>query len=119
MIKFGIEPGVCTVALLAPRRETRRHMVGIGGALEFGRVAGIALCREPLELSRSCTLVAGLAIDRRMSADEWKAILMIPDRRHRNLPAFDRVTRFAIGAKLAAMDVRVAVSALLANISEN
>ena len=94
-------------------------MVGIGSALEFVHVTRIAVCRESLELSRGCTLVAGFAIHRSMSADERKAILMVPNRRDGNFPAFDGVTRFAIRAKLSAMDVRMAVRALLANIREN
>ena len=44
---------------------------------------------------------------------------MVPDRRHGNLPAFDRVTRFAIRPELAAVNVRMAVRASLSHIRKN
>ena len=94
-------------------------MVGIAGALEIVHVTGVALGGEPLEPSRGCTFVAGLAIHRRMSADEREAILVVANRCDGNFPAFDGVAGFAVRAKLAAMDIRMAVRALLANIREN
>lgn len=45
MIELGIKPVVCVVASLTTRRKARRHVVRVGGALVFRRVAGIALGR--------------------------------------------------------------------------
>jgi hypothetical protein len=42
-------------------------------------VAGIAVRGESLELSRSKSLVAGVAFDGRVRADQWKAILVLLD----------------------------------------
>ena len=51
-----------------------------------------------------------------MRADERKAILVVANRGHGDVPAFDGVTRFAIRAELATMNVRMAVRALLSKI---
>ena len=53
MIKSCGEPGVHAMALLAGRRESGGHMIGIGGLLEIFCVAGIALRGQSLELSGS------------------------------------------------------------------
>ena len=44
---------------------------------------------------------------------------MIANRLHRNGPALDRVTRFAIRAKLPAVNVGVAICALLTDVREH
>ena len=74
---------------------------------------------ETLKLPGGSDLVAGLAIYRRVRADERKTILMVANRGHGDLPAFDGVTRFAIRAKLATVNVRMAVRALLSNIRKD
>jgi hypothetical protein len=54
-----------------------------------------------------------------VGANERKAILMVTNRGYGNLPAFDGVTRFAIRAELAAVNVRMAVRTLLSHIRKN
>ena len=53
-----------------------------------------------------------------MRADQREAILVVANRLHGHFPTLDRVTRFAITAELAAVNVRVAIRTFLANICE-
>ncbi len=94
-------------------------MVRVDRALEFFGVAGIALRREPLELPRGGSGMAGFAIHGRVRADKWEAILVVTNRRYRYLPAFDGMTRFAIRAELAAMNVRMTVRTLPSDVGED
>ena len=54
-----------------------------------------------------------------MSADEREAVEMGLDRAHCDSPAVDRVTVLAFRAELAAVQVRMAIRALLADVSED
>lgn len=54
-----------------------------------------------------------------MCPDQRKPILVIPDSVQRDLPAPNGVALLAVGAHLAAMQVGVAVRALLADIGED
>lgn len=94
-------------------------MVWVDGALIVRSVAGIALCGEPLKLPGGCAFVARLTIYRRMRADKREAILVVANRRYGNLPAFDRVTGFAIRSELAAVKVRMTVGAFLSDIRKD
>jgi hypothetical protein len=51
-----------------------------------------------------------------MSTQEWKAVLVIADLLHGDVPALDRVALRAVRPHLAAMDVRVAIRAVFANV---
>ena len=119
MVELSVQPIVCIMTLLATRWETCGYVVGVRGGLELRCVTGITLCGKPLKLSRCCALMTRLAIDSCVRADQWKAILVIPNRRHRNPPALDRVTRFAIGAELRAVNIRMTVCAFLTHIRKH
>ncbi len=54
-----------------------------------------------------------------MRTNQGKAILVIANRLHRNSPALDRVTRFAIGSELAAMQVCMTIRAFLADVRKH
>lgn len=82
-------------------------------------VAGVTGGRQALELAGSGAGVALLAVSQRMCPDQRKSILVIPDCVQGDLPAADGVALFAVGAHLAAMQVGMAVGALLAHIGEN
>ena len=94
-------------------------MVGVAGALEFFRMAGIALRREPLELSRGGSRMAGFAINGSVRANQREAVLVVTDRRYRYLPALDGVAGLAVRAELAAVNVRMAVRAFLSHVGED
>jgi hypothetical protein len=54
-----------------------------------------------------------------MRADQREAIQVAANRIHIRTPAVNRVAILATGAELPAMDIRVAISALLTNVSKN
>jgi len=58
VIEGGGRPGSRRVALLAGLRESRLHMVRIGGAVEILYVAGCAIRGRPHELAVDMTLRA-------------------------------------------------------------
>jgi hypothetical protein len=62
--------------------------------------------------------MAGIAIQGSMGADQREAVLMLLYLLNGNVPALDVVALLAIGAKLAAVDIGVAVGALDPDIGE-
>lgn len=107
------------MALLATGREAGRDMVGRGRLLIRSRVAGIALERKSLKLSGGRALVAAVALQRGMSSNQGKPVLVISDGLYRNLPAFDRVAAFAVCTHLAAMNVGVAIGTPRAGVGKD
>lgn len=82
-------------------------------------MARVASRRQPCELSGCRIFVAVVAGQHCMRTDQWKTVLMIFDGIQRNLPAFYRVAALAIGAKLAAMHVGVAIGTVSAHLLEH
>jgi hypothetical protein len=119
MIEFCVQPGICPVASFASCRETGGCVVGVGCGLKVIRVARVTLRRESLKLSRRCAFVTGFAVNGRVGADQRKPILMIPYRLYRNRPTLNRVTRFALGSELRAVNICMAVGAFLTNVGKN
>jgi hypothetical protein len=119
MIKASAEPSCDGMTLFASARETGGGVVG-GCRLLIGcGVAGIALERESLELSNRSALVAAVALQRCMRADQRKPVLMIPHSLERDLPALHSMAPLAIGTHLPTVDIGVAVSALCASICKH
>ncbi len=54
-----------------------------------------------------------------MRAQQRKPILMLLNRLHRHIPSHDGVALLAVGAHLAAVDVGMAIGALLAHVGED
>jgi len=109
MVEFCVEPGVRPMASFAGRGETRGHMVWVGCGLKVLRVARVALGGETLKLSRGGAGVARFAVNGRVCADQWEAILVVAYRLYSDIPTFNRVTSFAIGTELRAVNVGMAV----------
>ncbi len=63
--------------------------------------------------------MAGIAGYRRMSTEQWKSIQVILHCVRGYLPSADRMAILASGAELAAMDVGVAIRALLTDLGED
>jgi len=70
-------------------------------------------------LSGGRVLVALLAFHDGVCPQKGESVEMLLHRVHRNLPAEGAVALGAIGAKLTAVDIRVAIRAVLAHILEN
>lgn len=79
----------------------------------------IALRRKSLELPRGCTFMARIAVYRRVRTVQREAILVVSNRLHGDHPALHGVTRFAIRAELAVMNVRMTIRAFLSYIRKN
>ncbi len=107
------------MALFATGRESGCHVVRVDGGFEVLRVARIALRRQPLKLSRRCSFVARFAVDSRVRTDQREAILVVANRRDRNVPALDGMTRLAIRSELSPVNVRVAIRAFLSHVCKN
>lgn len=58
-------------------------------------------------------------LQKRVGTQQGKAILMLLDPLGLDIPAFHRVTLLTIGAKLAAVDIRVAIRAARADVRED
>ena len=62
--------------------------------------------------------MAGTAVQRGVSSEQRKAVLVLVDLLHGNLPALDGVALFAAGTELAFMDVGVTIRALIAHVGK-
>ena len=119
VVEFGVQPGVKRMAGFACGREFCYHVIGVGGFLKIRQVAGRARGRESQELSDSSVLVAPLTLHHCVCAEKRKSVEVLLDRLDRYLPAQDSVAPGAVGAELTAVDVRVAVRAVLTNVSKD
>lgn len=72
-----------------------------------------------MELSDRRPLVAGIAVQRSVRPHQGETVIVVLDLRDRNLPATYRVTLFAIGAKLALVNIGVAIGAACPYIGEH
>ena len=120
VIETGAVPGVhVVVALFAGGREPGGNVSGRGGLLKVFGVTGVTLRRETLKLSGCRALVAGVAIQRRVSAEQGETVLVLLDLLQVDIPALDRVTLLAACAKLTAMNVCVAIGAARTDIRKH
>ena len=94
-------------------------MVGECGLLVGLSVARIALRGETLELAGGCAFVARVTVQRGVSSDQRKPVLVVLNGLDGNVPAFHVVALFTLCAHLPPMDVGVAVGALCPNVREN
>ena len=91
-------------------RETAADVTGFGG-LKVLRMARIALRRKPLELAYGGALVARSTIQGRMRTHQGKAILVLVDLLHRDLPSLYCMALVAGCAELALVNIGMAVGA--------
>jgi len=119
MIEGGTQPGRDRVALLASGRESRGRVTGASRPLVVGRVARVALERQPLKLADGRSFMAAVTLQRGMSADQGETVLMIAYGLNRDLPALHVVAALAVCAHLPVMDVGVAVTASGAGVGKN
>jgi hypothetical protein len=109
------------VALETLRRESLRDVIGIFRLLEIVHVTARAFGGEALTIGRpnGSDLVAGVAVHHGVRANQRKAILVFIDVVDGNLPPSIPVARIALRGVSAAMDVGVAVLALVVRPGEN
>jgi hypothetical protein len=95
-------------------------MIGRPRLVESLDVAAIALGGEPeaIELPDGANLVAGVAVDDCMRADQWEAILVFVNVVDGNLPAIRVMAQFAFSSVFAAMQISMTILAFVGSISE-
>ena len=119
VVELCVEPTVGAVARLAGGGKLSGDVIGVGRALEFGRMAGIAIRGHGLELAVSRALVAGITLDGGMGPGQGKAVVVPLHLLNIDVPTFHGVALLAVGTELALVDVGVAILAALAHIGEN
>jgi len=122
MRKNGNHPAIhAGVALAAIGRIPQRLMIRRHGPLKRPQVAAHTVGREPLtvELPHRADPVARIAVDRRMGADQRKAVLMLIDGMDRDLPAIDPVAGIALRPVFPSMKVGMAILAVAAHVGEH
>jgi hypothetical protein len=119
VVELSVQPCVKRMAGFACGREFCCYVIGIGGFLKIRQVTGRARGRESQVLSDSSVLVTLLAFHHSVRSEERKSVEVLLDRLNRYLPTQDGVALGAIGAELAAVDVCVAVRAVLTDVSKD
>lgn len=120
MVELGVEPSVeCGVTGFAGGRKFCRDVIGIGCGLKIIQVTGRAGGRKSHVLSDCGVLVTLLTFHHGVRTEERKSVEVILDRLHRYVPAQWSVAFGAIRAILAAVNVRMAVRAVLADVGKD
>jgi len=121
VIECRPQPAVKFVAPLAIARRKRRPgagVRGIGRVLPIFQMAGIARSAQSQENPRCGLLVAFIALNRGMSAQERKAVLVIAHLLHGDVPTLHRVALRAVRPHLTTVNVGVAIGAIFAHVRE-
>ena len=119
VIELGVQPGVKGVASFAARREIGAGVVGIRRFLKIFQMARGARRGKTLILTDCGAFVAVLAWHGGVGAKEWETILVILDLLDGDLPSANGVALRAVRAEFPAMNVCVAIGAILSHIGEN
>ena len=119
MIEFRSKPVIHAVTLFASRGKPSSRVCRRTGRLVVFGVAGVALRGQALELANRRALMASVAFDRRVSAQQRETILMLLNLLHRHLPSLHRMALLAVRAHLALVNVGVAVCAFTSHVGEH
>ena len=119
VVEVHPKPVVEAVTLLAVGGETGGRVGRAGGSLVILRVAGVALRRHRRKLTQCSVLVARVTIHRSVCAEQREAVGVSLNLFDCNLPSVHGVALFAIGSKLALVDVGMAVGAFLTDVGED
>jgi hypothetical protein len=96
VIELRVQPVVRQVARCTVGGEMRGDVVRVAGPLEICGVTGETLDRQRFKFTLGGAFVAGVAGDGRVGSCQRKAVIMLLDLLHRNLPSADGVALFAI-----------------------
>ena len=98
VVKLGVQPVVCGVTALTSGRELGGNVVRVGSGLKVCQVAGVARRRHDLELAVGAVLVAGIAVDDRVSTGQREAVVVLLYVLNGDRPSADGMALFAIRA---------------------
>jgi len=119
VVKCRSQPAVkfvATLAIAGGEGGSGAGVRGICGVLPIFQVAGIASGTQSEEHPRGRLLMAFIALNRGMSAEERKAVLVIANLLDGDVPTLRSVALRAVRTHLAAVDVSVAVGAIFADV---
>jgi len=120
VIEFRALPGVHRgMALLASRRKSERPMIGGLGIHVTADVAPNTIGRQAFKTSHGGVLVTRIAFDERVGAQQRESILVVTNRLNRRGPALHVMALLTLRTHLAAMDISMAISALVPHVGEN
>lgn len=123
VIECGSRPRIETLMALLASGWVESVLVcsvrRISRGVEIRHMARVASRRKPQEIPLRRVLVAFVALHHGVHAEQGEPVEVLRNLLHRNLPAVHRVALRAIRSKLSAMDVRVAVGAILANVGKD
>ena len=118
VVELRSQPAIDRMALLAVRGVSNGRVVGVAGPGVVAGMAGVTRRGETDELAARRAFVAGFTGERGVRSDQRKTVLVLLYVLDGHLPAFDGMARLALRSHLAAMDIGMAVSAFLSNVSE-
>lgn len=119
VVELGALPGVHRMAGLAGGRKLQSGMTRRLSLLKIPNVASYAVGRQSSEAAGRRTLVARLARYYRVAAYQREPVLVALDGLQVHLPAHHRVTLIAVGSKLTAVHIGVAIGASRTDIAED
>lgn len=119
MIELGALPLIHGVAGFAGHRQVGGNMIQRGRLLEIALMAADTRRAQSDKDTAGRANMAVVALQRGVSADKRKTVQMVADGIDIHLPAVNGVAVLACRAKLPPMDVSVAISALLTDVSKD
>ena len=121
MVELRAHPVVHGVALLTTTGQVQLHVVESGRSRidEVFLMAGNASDGKSLKLPHCRALMARIAIQRGVRANQRETVHVLIDLLNGHIPALDRVALFAVCAHLPLVNVRVTGRALRSHIREN
>jgi hypothetical protein len=119
VIELGALPAVHGVTGSARNGQVRRAMVQWLGTVIVGPMATDAFRAQPGENAGSRAAVARFAGGHRMGSQQGEPVLMVANGLHGGFPAQNRVAFLARRAELPAVDIGMAILALLSDVAED
>ena len=119
MVELRALPAIEAMTGLALHGQLCRLVIERTGIEVVLLMAGDAFRTQAAEDGRASPFVTALAGHGGVGSHQREPIQVGLNRLHSRLPSLDRVAVLASGAQLAAMEIRVTIGALLANIGED
>lgn len=119
VVKRHPKPIIEVMTFIARSRKTGGDMAWTIRILIIGRVAGIALRGQSLELRNRCAFVTGSTVQRGVCSEQRKSVGMILNLLNRDLPSFYGVALLTSRSELTLVNVGVAIGAFQAYVAED
>lgn len=119
VVKARAAPAVHRVAGFTGQRQVGRLVVQGSCPCVVGQVAGGALRAETREFAHGGAGMTGIARGNCVRSQQGEAVLVRTEGLHGGFPTQGRVALLAVGAKLAAMKISVAILALSSDVAEH